>query len=150
MQKKGRPSLHKRLPDARNRRQVVSGDVMKSAERTAFVARFIVLREGRRSRAHRQIEQLCWEIETTAEDLYNPVSLGGGTSGNNDLLKKVAVNAAQGLLSQPKGASTAGRISAMGGGGGGQRAPYNPMLPPPAPSLPSYFDFGYNPFGGYA
>jgi len=39
------------------------------AVRTAFVARFIVLREGRRSRAHRFIEQLCWESDSTAQDL---------------------------------------------------------------------------------
>jgi len=40
------------------------------ALRTAFVARFIVLREGRRSRAHRVIEQMEWEKETPAEELY--------------------------------------------------------------------------------
>lgn len=39
------------------------------ARRTAFVARFIVLREGKRSRAHRKIESLAWDPETTAEDL---------------------------------------------------------------------------------
>ena len=70
MQRKTRSTLHKRLPDVKNRRKSVSGEVMKSAERTAFVARFIVLREGRRSRAHRQIEKLCWDTETTAEQLY--------------------------------------------------------------------------------
>ena len=37
--------------------------------RTAFVARFIVLREGRRSRAHRVIERMEWDEETTAEAL---------------------------------------------------------------------------------
>lgn len=41
-----------------------------SAMRTAFVARFIVLREGRRSRAHRIIEDLSWDEEATAEELY--------------------------------------------------------------------------------
>lgn len=39
------------------------------ALRTAFVARFIVLREGRRSRAHRTIEDTVWSELTTAEDL---------------------------------------------------------------------------------
>lgn len=39
------------------------------AERTAFVARFIVLREGKRSRAHRKIERMVWGTETTARDL---------------------------------------------------------------------------------
>jgi len=40
------------------------------AMRTAFVARFIVLREGRRSRAHRIIEEMTWNDEATAEELY--------------------------------------------------------------------------------
>lgn len=40
------------------------------ALRTAFVSRFIVLREGRRSRAHRKIETLAWDPDTTAEELY--------------------------------------------------------------------------------
>ncbi len=39
------------------------------ARRTAFVARFIVLREARRTRAHRTIENLSWSPESTAEDL---------------------------------------------------------------------------------
>jgi len=39
------------------------------ARRTAFVARFIVLRESRRTRAHRVIEKMSWSAETTAEEL---------------------------------------------------------------------------------
>jgi len=39
------------------------------ATRTSFVSRFIVLREGRRSRAHRIIEQMDWDYDTTAEEL---------------------------------------------------------------------------------
>lgn len=39
------------------------------ARRTAFVARFIVLRESKRTRAHRKIETLAWRDETTAEEL---------------------------------------------------------------------------------
>ncbi len=39
------------------------------ARRTAFVARFIVLREAKRTRAHRSIELLRWSEETTAEEL---------------------------------------------------------------------------------
>ena len=39
------------------------------ARRTAFVARFIVLREAKRSKAHRAIEQLVWQDDTSAEDL---------------------------------------------------------------------------------
>lgn len=48
----------------------VSNFLKNSAMRTAFIARFIVLREGRRSRAHRIIEAMTWEEETTAEELY--------------------------------------------------------------------------------
>lgn len=39
------------------------------ARRTAFVARFIVLREAKRSRAHRVIEQLEWHDLTTPDEL---------------------------------------------------------------------------------
>jgi len=47
-------------------------DVDKSiirARRAAFVARFIVLREGKRTRAHRAIEMMAWEEFTTVEEL---------------------------------------------------------------------------------
>jgi hypothetical protein len=40
------------------------------ARRTSFVQRFIVLREGKRSKAHRVIEFMTWEDQTTAEELY--------------------------------------------------------------------------------
>jgi hypothetical protein len=40
------------------------------ARRTSFTARFIVLREGKRSRSHRIIEMMSWDDLTTAEDLY--------------------------------------------------------------------------------
>ena len=40
------------------------------ARRTSFIARFIVLREGKRSRAHRVIELMAWEDLATAEDVY--------------------------------------------------------------------------------
>lgn len=39
------------------------------ARRTAFVARFIVLRESKRTRAHRVIEMMTWDDQTTAEEL---------------------------------------------------------------------------------
>ena len=42
---------------------------VNAALRTAFIARFIVLREGRRSRAHRAIEDLEWSPLTTAAEL---------------------------------------------------------------------------------
>lgn len=39
------------------------------ARRTAFVARFIVLRESKRTKAHRIIEMIDWEDLTSAEEL---------------------------------------------------------------------------------
>ncbi len=39
------------------------------ARRTAFVARFIVLRESKRTRSHRRIELLSWRDDTSAEEL---------------------------------------------------------------------------------
>jgi hypothetical protein len=39
------------------------------ARRTAFVARFIVLREGKRTRAHRVIEMMEWDDLTSVEEL---------------------------------------------------------------------------------
>jgi hypothetical protein len=42
---------------------------LEQARRTAFVARFIVLRESKRSRAHRNIELLEWPEHMTAEAL---------------------------------------------------------------------------------
>jgi hypothetical protein len=39
------------------------------ARRTAFIARFIVLREGKRTKAHRAIEMMEWEDLTTVEEL---------------------------------------------------------------------------------
>jgi len=39
------------------------------ARRTAFVARFIVLREAKRTRAHRVIELMDWDDQTTVEEL---------------------------------------------------------------------------------
>lgn len=39
------------------------------ARRTAFVARFIVLRESKRTRAHRVIEMMSWRPTTSAEEL---------------------------------------------------------------------------------
>jgi hypothetical protein len=43
------------------------------ARRTAFVARFIVLRESKRSRAHRRIEELTWESSTTVDELAETI-----------------------------------------------------------------------------
>ncbi len=41
------------------------------ALRTAFIARFIVLREGRRSKAHRIIEEMAWTQDATAVEVAN-------------------------------------------------------------------------------
>jgi hypothetical protein len=50
-------------------RENVDPELRKVAVRTAFIARFIVLREGRRSRAHRVIEDLSWPETTSAPEL---------------------------------------------------------------------------------
>lgn len=47
----------------------IDPELRRVAVRTAFIARFIVLREGRRSRAHRFIEQLTWEATSTATEI---------------------------------------------------------------------------------
>ena len=49
-------------------REVSEEEIIK-ARRTAFVARFIVLREGKRTKAHRVIELMEWDNLTTVEDL---------------------------------------------------------------------------------
>lgn len=49
--------------------RAVRSRIALRAQRTAFLARFIVLRESRRSRAHRKIEELEWTDETSARDL---------------------------------------------------------------------------------
>jgi predicted transcriptional regulator len=53
------------------------------ARRTAFVARFIVLRESKRTRAHRRIEQLEWTQETTAEQLADIIRSIFKENGDN-------------------------------------------------------------------
>jgi hypothetical protein len=60
------------------------GDItVIEARRTAFVARFIVLREARRTRAHRRIEQLAWVKETTAEELADEFRRAFKENGDN-------------------------------------------------------------------
>lgn len=44
-------------------------DMLVRARRTAFIARFIVLRESKRSRAHRTLEIMEWDDLTSPEDL---------------------------------------------------------------------------------
>lgn len=53
------------------------------ARRTAFVARFIVLRELRRTRAHRVIEKMSWERSTTAEQLAERFRQAFTENGDN-------------------------------------------------------------------
>ncbi len=64
--------------------RIIKGDVtVVEARRTAFVARFIVLREARRTRAHRKIEQLAWAKETTAEELAEEFRRAFKENGDN-------------------------------------------------------------------
>ena len=51
----------------------VPQELLIAVTRAAFISRFIVLREGRRSRAHRKIEKLAWTQETTAEEIYEKI-----------------------------------------------------------------------------
>jgi hypothetical protein len=53
------------------------------ARRTAFVARFIVLREGKRTRAHRVIELMEWEDLTTVEELADRFRQAFVDNGDN-------------------------------------------------------------------
>ncbi|RMG44009.1 MAG: hypothetical protein D6719_02500 [Candidatus Dadabacteria bacterium] len=57
------PDSLSHLPEDEARKALVR------ARRTAFVARFIVLRESKRTRAHRVIEVMQWDDQTTAEEL---------------------------------------------------------------------------------
>ncbi len=68
----GRAVRQEKLAALRSNRlhaEPIDEDARRSAMRTAFVARFIVLREGRRSRAHRLIENMEWDDSLTAEQL---------------------------------------------------------------------------------
>lgn len=53
------------------------------ARRTAFVARFIVLREGKRTKAHRVIEMMEWDDLTTVEDLAHRFRVAFEENGDN-------------------------------------------------------------------
>lgn len=56
-----------------NRPTVMSVEDQKAlvrARRTSFIARFIVLREAKRTRAHRVIEMMEWNDLTTVEEIY--------------------------------------------------------------------------------
>jgi hypothetical protein len=53
------------------------------ARRTAFLARFIVLREGKRTRAHRSIELMEWWDLTTVEELAERFRGAFAENGDN-------------------------------------------------------------------
>lgn len=53
------------------------------AVRTAFVARFIVLRESRRSKAHREIEKMVWTEDTTAFELAEMFRMAFAQNGDS-------------------------------------------------------------------
>jgi hypothetical protein len=53
------------------------------ARRAAFVARFIVLREGKRTRAHRVIEMMEWEDLTSVEELAHRFRMAFVENGDN-------------------------------------------------------------------
>jgi len=53
------------------------------ARRTAFVARFIVLREAKRSRAHRVIEMMTWPDLMSAEELHDVFRRAFVENGDN-------------------------------------------------------------------
>lgn len=60
---------HLGLQTATNTKRTEEEAALLKARRTAFVARFIVLRESKRTRAHRVIELMEWSDTTTAEEL---------------------------------------------------------------------------------
>ena len=47
--------------------------ILERARRTAFISRFIVLREGKKSKAHREIELLEWCDSSRTEDLLEQI-----------------------------------------------------------------------------
>ncbi|MCB0352740.1 MAG: hypothetical protein KDD64_04420 [Bdellovibrionales bacterium] len=53
------------------------------ARRTAFVARFIVLRESKRTRAHRVIEMMEWADDTTVDELVERFRRAFVENGDN-------------------------------------------------------------------
>jgi hypothetical protein len=66
---KGLVELEAAYKDSAGEEQQIDPKALVEARRTAFVARFIVLREGKRTKAHRKIELMQWTSETTAEEL---------------------------------------------------------------------------------
>ena len=72
--------------------------VLERARRTAFISRFIVLREGKKSKAHRQVEALEWADNTTTEELLAIIkeifaSFGDNASSVDRDLKRAKAHA---------------------------------------------------------
>ncbi|MCC6933427.1 MAG: hypothetical protein IT292_09260 [Deltaproteobacteria bacterium] len=67
----------------RGYKREVQPELKNIAIRTAFVARFIVLREGRRSRAHRLLEKMTWDAASTAQDLARKFRSAFEQNGDN-------------------------------------------------------------------
>lgn len=63
--------------------KVTVGLALIKARRTAFIARFIVLRESKRSKAHRVIEQMEWDELTGAEELAERIRQAFINNGDN-------------------------------------------------------------------
>ena len=66
--------------------------MVNRARRTAFVARFIVLRESKRTKAHRIIEKMSWSDDTTAEELammFRQVFIENGDNMRNYQVEKI-------------------------------------------------------------
>lgn len=64
------PKQEQRLQDSAPALSPETERALRRARRTAFVARFIVLREAKRTKSHRTIETMEWDDSTSAEDLY--------------------------------------------------------------------------------
>ncbi len=62
-------SMNSEVVDVKLGKREISEEEIIKARRTAFVARFIVLREGKRTKAHRVIELMEWGNLTTVEEL---------------------------------------------------------------------------------
>jgi hypothetical protein len=57
--------------------------ILERARRTAFISRFIVLREGKKSKAHREIELLEWIDSTKTEELLQRIHIIFEKFGDN-------------------------------------------------------------------
>lgn len=62
-----------RQPQQQSPENDIDPRALIKARRTAFIARLIVLREAKRTRAHRVIETLEWEDLTTVEELSEKI-----------------------------------------------------------------------------